>query len=119
MNLGKIMRLGKAAPRCPLCHKQMIQRYDEVKHMFVYTCHDDRVDIAVDDPFVGRWEEALQRAGKIECPNCNADMRYFATSTGFMKAKCVKKGCGATLSNMEPDRTENRIASPDKPGTVQ
>lgn len=118
---GKIIRLTGRVPRCPLCHEMMEKSYVLERNIFVYKCDGDRIAIACDDPFVNRWDEALENSGgKIECPMCNADMRYFATSTGFMKAVCPKKSCGATLSNAEPDRNKKTItAAPDAPGLLQ
>lgn len=113
---------------CPLCHDnanarehKMELKYEPVRLFNVFLCSKYKVAIRQDDPFVGRWDEALEKAGKIDCPNCNAEMRYFATSTGFMKAVCPKKSCGATLHNGEPDRKafEMPEATPDKPSTLQ
>lgn len=103
---GKILRLGEQPIRCPLCLKFMQKKYDGARHIFILACDNDRVAIAVDDPFVGKWEAALERekGGKIPCPVCGTDTRYFCTSTGYMKAKCPKKGCGASLATAEPDR---------------
>jgi len=84
-------------PRCPLCLKPMENAYDSVRKVNILVCHRDEIAIAVTDPLVGKWEEKRE---KIPCPNCNADMRIFATSVGFMKAKCPKKGCGCTVKGM-------------------
>jgi hypothetical protein len=118
---GKIIRLTGRVPRCPLCHDMMEKSYVVERRIFVYKCDKDLVAISCDDPFVNRWDEAHAKAGKIECPVCNAtDTRYFCTSTGFMKMKCVKKSCGATLSNAEPDRDKKTItATPENPGLLQ
>lgn len=88
-------------PRCPLCLKPMELAYDSVRAVKVLVCHKDRIAISVMDPLVGHWEE---RREKIPCPNCNADMRIFFTSTGYMKAKCMKKGCGCMVEGSNPDR---------------
>lgn len=113
MNLGKgrIIRLNQKAPSCPLCrdnknaHEHFMEReYILLRNLFVYKCDTYMVAIACDDKMVGRWDAALEASGKIECPACNADMRFFSTSTGFVKGVCPKKGCGATMSNAEPDR---------------
>lgn len=103
---GKAFSLNSRAPRCPLCHGFFEKEYVPERRMLVWACHKDRIAINVHDPFVGRWDQALanQDGGKIECPACNADMRFFCTSTGFMKALCPKRSCGAAMTNSEPDR---------------
>lgn len=116
---GKIIRLNDSNVRCPLCHGFFQKKYDEARHQFILACDVDMIAIAVGDPFIGKWDLAHARAGVIECPNCNAAMRFFCTSTGFVKSKCVKKKCGCTVSNSEPDRTEHNIATPDKPSVLQ
>lgn len=121
-NMVNRLSLGLVKPpRCPLCLELMERKWEPARGFFIFACDTDRVAIRVDDPFVGRWEEALQKTGgAIQCPNCNADMRYFATSTGYMKAKCPKKSCGCTVASAEPDREKDAIvATPDKPGVVQ
>lgn len=112
MNLGKVLRMGRKAPYCPLCKELMVEKYESLRHIFIYACDKDAVAIAVDDPFVGKWDAAHEKAGKIECPACNADMVFFCTSTGFMKAKCPKKKCGCTVSSAEPDRNKQARVVP-------
>jgi hypothetical protein len=128
-------RLDVKTPRCPLCHREMTREL-RLKHgIYVFECTEPgpmgacRIAIAVDDPFVGRWEEALERAtgGKgINCPMlessraCPGKMRYFATRTGYMKAMCPVPGCHATMSNggrRKEGTVEN--VTPEKPGIVQ
>lgn len=120
-------------PFCPLCHKKMVRKWvpQPVKQnpsplyvppppapaIEVFACDTDRIAIRVGDPFVGLWDKVLEKHGEIPCPNCNAAMRYFATSTGYMKTKCPK--CGTTVAGEEPDRTEHAPHTPDKPGVVQ
>lgn len=118
--------LGGKVPRCPLCHAWMERMYVPQRECFVFKCDLDRIAIRVDDPFVGRWEEALEKSNPegITCPRpgCGSKMRYFATSVGFMKAKCPREKCGATLTASEPDRKTDRpdvFYSPDKPGVLQ
>lgn len=124
---------GSKAPFCPLCHKRMERKYvtapapkekpslllkPVVQPLIeVFACDRDRVAIRVNDPFCGQWDKALERSGKIECPNCNAAMRYFATSTGYMKCVCPK--CKTETTASEPDRTESNPHTPDKPGVAQ
>lgn len=115
--------LGGVAPRCPLCGEWMTKKFDSARRIFIFACDTDAIAIRVDDPFVGRWEQALENVGgKIECPNpaCGGTaMRYFATSIGFMKAVCPK--CKCSLANTEPDRdkTKPQLYTPDKPQAVQ
>ncbi len=90
-------KIMQKPPRCPLCLKPMENAFDTVRRINILVCHRDEIAIAVTDPLVGRWEEKRE---KIPCPSCNADMRIFATSVGFMKAKCPKKGCGCTVKGM-------------------
>ena len=101
---GKIIRLGSKLPTCPLCHKLMEKEYILLRNMFVFACAEDRIAIACDDPMVGKWDAAHEKAGKITCVVCDTVVRFFATSIGYMKVKCPKKKCGATMSNSEPDR---------------
>lgn len=105
---NRLHRVNDASVRCPLCREFFEKMYDGIRKIFVYVCHTDKVGIACADPFVGRWDEGL-KGDKIECPACNADMRFFCTSTGYVKAKCPKPKCGATLGTASPDR---------KPGTT-
>ena len=109
-------------PECPLCKKPFTGdvRMLTKPPIRLWVCHTDKIAIRQDDPFVGKWDQAhAQSGGKILCPNCNAEMRYFSTATGFMKAKCPKTVCGCVISNMEPDREEHRIATPEKPSLLQ
>lgn len=117
----KGFNLGGKLPRCPLCHEWMEREWVAQRCCFVFACAKDRVAIRVDDPFVGRWEVALDKTGMIVCPRpgCETKMRYFATSVGFMKAVCPKKGCGATISNSEPDRLKDIVYTPEAPGALQ
>lgn len=118
--MGKIIRLNETTVRCPLCQDFMLRKYDSERSCFIYACETDRVACRTDDPFVGKWDAAHAAAGIIECPNCNASMRWFGTSTGYMKAVCVKKKCGATISAAEPDRDLGvEVATPEKMGEVQ
>jgi len=94
-------RIMEQPPRCPLCHRPMENEYDPVRKVHVLACHFDRIAIAVTDPLVGHWED---RAEKIACPNCNAAMRVFFTSTGYMQAFCPKKKCGCRVKTCNADR---------------
>ncbi len=111
------LNLGGKAPRCPLCYEWMEKKFDSARGFFIFACHVDRVACRVDDPFVGRWEGNRE---KIACPNPRCDetpMRFFATSTGFVKSVCPK--CKASISNAEPDRDKSVEHTPDKPGVLQ
>lgn len=126
------LNLGRSAPRCPLCHEFMERAYDHKMRVFIFKCDTPRsclIRIDVNDPFVGRWDEALHNAtgGEgIECPMakteraCKGKMRYFATGTGYMQAVCPEKKCGAKISN-GGTRKEGTVesATPDKLGIVQ
>src|SRR3990167_1895916 len=101
MPARRSINLNTKTPRCPLCLNIMDRKYIVERNMFVFSCDKEKIAIACDDPLAGRWEQITE---KIECPNCNASMRFFCTSTGYMKAICPKKSCGATLANSEPDR---------------
>lgn len=105
--MNKIVSLNTKAPWCPLCHKLMERHYVLQRNIFVWACDTDRIAIDVRDPMVGKWDAALEKAtgGEgIECPACNAKMRYFSTSIGYIKTLCPKKGCGASVVTTEPDR---------------
>lgn len=122
-------RLDVKTPRCPLCHKEMVREARPAKNCYVFACKMPgcKVAIRVDDPFVGRWEEALKDE-RIPCPNearCpkagEAKLRYFATRTGYMKAVCSRDdgGCGAAIAFREPERPEGQFYSPEKKGLLQ
>lgn len=120
------LNLNAKAPRCPLCHEWMVRGFEPERGLFVFKCDIDKIAIRVDDPFVGKWEQALVKANPdgIICPRpgCDTKMRYFATSVGFMMTKCPKKKCGATIRGSEPDRktdTPDKVYTPDAPGTLQ
>lgn len=117
------------APHCPLCGKLMERYWESQRQIFVWRCYvpgnpmSCKIAIRVDDPFIGRWEEAYDNATDkkgIECPReaCQRKMRYFATSTGFMKARCPK--CGASVANGGiPGEGTIEDTTPEKPGRVQ
>lgn len=95
--------------RCPLCQEYFDKRYDVARSnfakrkIFVLVCHTDKVGILEMDPHVGQWEAALV-GNKIACPACDTDMRFFCTSAPFVKAKCPKKDCGATITSVSPKK---------------
>lgn len=121
----KNLALGGKAPRCPLCDDWMGKQYVPEKRCFVFACHNDKILIRVDDPFVGRWEEVLHRTTGglgIPCPapGCEGKMRYFATQVGYMRALCPK--CGAKMEareNVDKETRDKVNATPDAPGIVQ
>lgn len=94
--------LMQSPPRCPLCLAPMELTWEPIRKIKVLVCKKDRIGIDITDPLVGKWEEKRE---KIPCPNCNADMRVFFTSVGYMKAKCPKKkcGCGVESKNVWAD----------------
>lgn len=94
-------RVMESPPRCPLCFRPMENAYDPVRKINILVCHHDKIAIATTDPLVGSWE---RKAEKIPCPNCNATMRVFFTSTGYMQSFCPKKGCGCQVKSANPDR---------------
>jgi len=79
----------------------MVFQHDVASGRFAFGCHLDKIAISATDPLINRW--ATHGTEKIPCPMCNADMRVFFTSTGYMKAKCPKKGCGATIASANTD----------------
>lgn len=120
LGIVPVVHIGKKV-ECPLCLKPFERRLNVARKVEFWACDKDRIAIRVDDPFINRWDQAVAAAGGVECPLCNAKMRYFATSTGFMKAVCPKKGCGAQLQNVEADRgaQDVQVATPENPGTLQ
>jgi phage FluMu protein Com len=112
------LNLGGKVPRCPLCHEWMDRKLDLQHATFIFKCDTDKVAIRVDDPFVNRWEEANKEGIPCPRPECERPMRYFATSTGFIKAVCPK--CKASMSN-GGTRKEGTVetTTPEKPGVVQ
>jgi hypothetical protein len=69
----------------------MEDAYDSVKEVSIWLCHRDKIAINKLDPLVGTWDNP--KLEKVSCPNCNADMKVFFTSTGFFFAKCPKPKC--------------------------
>ncbi len=123
---GKKLNLGGPAPRCPLCHAWMEKEFRASAQVFVFVCKTPGscgILIRVDDSFVGRWEEVLNRPDTepIVCPRpgCETKMRYFARADGLMKAFCPAAKCGATITNMEPDRPKGDYVTPEEPGVLQ
>ena len=114
--------------------------YVPERHLFVFKCDYYKVAIRVDDPFVGKWDFILHRMepeDRPKCPLCQTEMRYFATSVGYMKAVCPKAGCGATCAASEAERKPlekslpeaaesgageagvDKVYTPEKPGALQ
>ena len=71
-----------------------------------FLCHFCKISIGVNDPFVGRWDEAYAKGEKILCPACDHEMRFFCTSTGYMLAQCPVKKCRSRMELSAPDRKE-------------
>lgn len=114
----KFERVDESKIWCPLCLKKFEKMYDGKRGVFVYACHTDKIATQVDDPWIGHWPKAL--AGeKIECSACNAEMRFFCTFKGFVKAVCPKKGCGATLSSAKPGQKTGVSVIPAGGGGTQ
>lgn len=134
--LGPDPRFDVKTPSCPLCHDEMKRELRVKRGIYVFACAGVEAAVkhkpivcAVDDPFVGRWEEAQHKATEGQgtpCPMsessraCKGKMRYFATRTGFMLAVCPEPTCGAQMSN-GGSRKEGTVenVSPDAPGIVQ
>lgn len=124
MSPSMLQRFG-GVPHCPLCGKLMLRGKDKKRKIDIFFCMLPACNIfcSVNDPFVGRWEEALHKStdGKgIECPRsgCDGKMKYFATYIGYMKAVCPK--CKAAVSNMEADRKKgDKTYTPDDRSPVQ
>ena len=129
----KKFNLGGKAPRCPLCHEWMKKEWEAVRGFFVFACHLDKIAIRVDDPFVGRWDQAqhesdaraVREGGKpMECPafaarGCPGKPRFFATSTGFMKIKCPKCSAEMSATNIEDHEDKVETITPEAPGALQ
>lgn len=121
--LGQRLNLGGKAPRCPLCHEFMVKKWEPNRGFFIFACDTPGscgIACRVDDPFINKWEQALEKAGGVLCPRptCERPMRYFATQAGFVKTFCPK--CKATVDNSEPDRDKESTAyTPENPGTMQ
>lgn len=104
--MSQIFRLNDSPIRCPLCHDFFVKKYDDARRVFILACDNEKIAIRCDDPFVNRWEEAKSRVDPhdLDCPNCNATMRFFATSTGYMRMICPKKSCKMGMEVKEIDR---------------
>jgi hypothetical protein len=126
-------RLDVKTPHCPLCHEFMVREFRPKQACYVFACRGDvkkvgavyhrSIAIRVDDPFVGRWDEAVKEENELLCPNPRCDkyqhekLRFFGTRTGYMLAMCPV--CGAGLTNMEPDRPKEKFYSPEAPSVGQ
>lgn len=123
---GTTLRLDQKPVRCPLCHQWMRREYIAENNIIVFACDLDRIAIAANDPLLGKWEAAYEKVpDKIICPvpSCETEMRYFATSTGYWKAKCPKPKCGATMANPIVNDGKNgppqkKPPTPPKKGTA-
>lgn len=101
------VNLSTRVPRCPLCGQFLERIFHSDVNAFVYVCKPDKIGIRCDDPFVGRWEEALAAIPEDERQKClihDVAMRFFCTVKGYMQFKCPKKGCGFKAEVTEPDR---------------
>lgn len=119
-----VSEMYRNAPTCPLCLKHRMRvDFREDRGLFVYVCDLDKIVIRVDDPFCGRWEEAVhkQTDGQgIPCPvkevtGCDAKARYFCTTAGYMRSRCPK--CHAEFGTKEMDKDIPKEAPP-KEGTA-
>lgn len=110
VDLSALKRL-MVAPQCPFCRMRMDSAYDSRRKIDTWACHRCRIAIAKTDPLVGTWDNPKRE--RVECPNCNADMPVFFTSTGFFLARCPKKGC-----RCEVKQTEVKENTPPAPGAV-
>jgi hypothetical protein len=93
LNLEKIV-----APQCPFCRMKMLE--DVVrkngKKIWIWVCHRDKIAVAQTDPCVGKWDDPKREI--VPCPNCNANMLTFFTSTGYFLAKCPKTKCRCSVT---------------------
>lgn len=125
------LNMGAKEPRCPLCHELMKKKWMMPTltraGFFAFICETPKhgnIGIRVDDPFVNRWEEAYHKATDgqgIPCPSprgCSGKMRYFATSTGYMKGLCPKCGAMMSAGGTRKEGTVENV-TPENPGTVQ
>ena len=108
--MDNIDKIFLEAPQCPLCLQRMQRVYIPSRGFHAFVCHRDQIAIRVSDPLVGKWHLKKE---KIACPNCQDDMRYFFTSTGYKKAVCVRKGCQMALVEHEPDEVAKRQKAMD------
>lgn len=92
--------------RCPLCYASFDRKWLDSRQAEAFFCHFCKITIMCNDPFVGRWEEAYAKGEKIFCPACDTEMRFFATSTGYMLAQCPVKTCQSRMELSAPDRGE-------------
>ena len=86
--------MKKDAPQCPLCLRTMRQWTNPIDHKSFWVCTTDKVGIEVIDPLVGHW----QQSDELWCPMCHTRMRLFATSKGYMKAKCQNPKCRTEIT---------------------
>ena len=128
---------GDKPVQCPLCRGWFTARWHPQRKIYILFCDFDKIAVAANDPFVGRWDEEYAKGEKIFCPACDHEMRYFCSSTGAMVAVCPKKKCRTRVENLQPDRrkeaklldkdgrditppgVDRPVASPDKPGLLQ
>ena len=92
-----------ANPECPLCKKA----FEKVPYrgVWFYMCKFCEIFINVDDPCRHAWASYKPEEDKdIICPakKCNAEMRFFFRSDGFMKAYCPVCHTSVSLSEDLP-----------------
>lgn len=113
--MSQTFKNGVLSVECPLCLKPMIHEYAPAWKVYVLICHTDKVTIAAEDPMVGKWDKFQHEGGEVECPACNAYMRVFATSDGYVKCKCPKPKCGASVASGEAPVERRSILQKPRP----
>lgn len=90
-------------PNCPLCKKAFIKV--PYKGVWFYMCKFCEIFINVDDPCIHAWASYVPEEEKdILCPakKCDAEMRFFFRSDGFMKAYCPRCHTSVAISEDLP-----------------
>lgn len=110
------MRLEKTEPNnCPTCNQRRTYHTTDGKAFMCYFC---KIAIMANDPMVGQWERVYAQGEKIFCPNCDHEMRFFCTSTGYVQMKCPMRKCQAKMETTLPDRKEGETALFDDTGAI-
>lgn len=88
---------------CPLCgDKWVIYEEEEKKGRAFFVCKRCMISIWIRDPLLGKWDTLP----KVNCPNCNTDMRMFARAAdSFMAMKCPNKKCRCDIRTDDPEYT--------------
>jgi hypothetical protein len=95
--MSKFVELEKMK-NCPLCLQKWHIIEESGRHGKCYfACDPCKIVLWVRDIFIGHYDEF----GKVPCPTCSTDMRFFCREDAYCKWYCPK--CKTTIENYDPD----------------